>query len=111
MDADNPAQDAGPNDAGVQGSPGGELSLASLAAAADPVLAALVAGVHKFHSHDGGATAHGEAAHYDGHVALALDADALPGIDNMLDLLISSHDLFEVPAIDSAAAMDDVAAT
>lgn len=41
---------------------------------------------------------------YDGHVALALDAGILPNIDTALDLLTSSHHLFDVPAIDLGAA-------
>jgi hypothetical protein len=45
---------------------------------------------------------------YDGHVALALDPGALAGIDSTLDLLVSSHDLFDVPVADIAIASDDV---
>jgi hypothetical protein len=37
---------------------------------------------------------------YDGHVALALDMGVLPAIDSTLDLLTSSHHLFDVPALD-----------
>jgi hypothetical protein len=44
---------------------------------------------------------------YDGHVALALDTDVLPGIDAALDMLTSSHDLFDVPAVDVHTIVDD----
>lgn len=44
---------------------------------------------------------------YDGHVALALDAGILPNIDAALDLLTSSHHLFDVPAVDLGAVGDD----
>ena len=40
---------------------------------------------------------------YDGHVALALDTGALPDID----LLTSSHHLFDVPALDVSSSPDD----
>jgi hypothetical protein len=53
-----------------------------------------------------GATLAG-AHEYDGHVALALDAGVLPNIDAALDLLTSSHHLFDVPAVDLGAAADD----
>ena len=44
---------------------------------------------------------------YDGHVALALDTGVLPDIDSTLDLLTSSHQLFDVPALDVASSPDD----
>ena len=44
---------------------------------------------------------------YDGHVALALDTGALPDIDSTLDLLTSSHHLFDVPALDVSSSPDD----
>ena len=47
---------------------------------------------------------------YDGHVALALDTGDLPDIDSTLDLLTSSHHLFDVPALDVSAA-DDASST
>lgn len=37
---------------------------------------------------------------YDGHVALALETGVLPALDSTLDLLTSSHHLFDVPALD-----------
>jgi hypothetical protein len=43
---------------------------------------------------------------YDGHVALALDTGAMADIDQTLDLLTSSHQLFDVPALD-VGAFDD----
>jgi hypothetical protein len=48
-----------------------------------------------------------DAAVYDGHVALALDTDVLPDIDATLDMLTSSHQLFDVPALDVANVVDD----
>jgi hypothetical protein len=48
---------------------------------------------------------------YDGHVALALDAGILPNIDAALDLLTSSHHLFDVPALDLGAVADDASHT
>jgi hypothetical protein len=44
---------------------------------------------------------------YDGHVALALDPGTLADIDLTLDLLTSSHQLFDVPVLDVSAS-DDV---
>jgi hypothetical protein len=44
---------------------------------------------------------------YDGHVALALDTGVLPDIDSTLDLLTSSHHLFDVPALDVSSSPDD----
>lgn len=43
---------------------------------------------------------------YEGHVALALDPGTLAGIDLTLDLLTSSHQLFDVPVLDVST--DDV---
>jgi|GEM_PF-4996834 len=53
------------------------------------------------------ATALAGVHEYDGHVALALDAGLLPSIDTALDLLTSSHDLFDVPAVDLGAVADE----
>jgi hypothetical protein len=41
-----------------------------------------------------------DANTYDGHVALVLDTGVLPALDSTLDLLTSSHHLFDVPALD-----------
>lgn len=49
------------------------------------------------------ADANMDAHGYEGHVALALDAQMLPDIDVTLDLLTSSHHLFDVPALDFGA--------
>ena len=60
-----------------------------------------------------GASEHGlnsdfaDANAYDGHVALALDTGVLPDIDSTLDLLTSSHHLFDVPALDVSSTPDD----
>jgi hypothetical protein len=48
-----------------------------------------------------------DANAYDGHVALALDTGVLPDIDSTLDLLTSSHHLFDVPALDVSSTSDD----
>lgn len=48
-----------------------------------------------------------DANTYDGHVALALDTGVLPDIDSTLDLLTSSHHLFDVPALDVTSPPDD----
>jgi hypothetical protein len=48
-----------------------------------------------------------DAQAYDGHVALELDAGLLPDIDSTLDLLTSSHQLFDVPVLDVASVLDD----
>lgn len=48
-----------------------------------------------------------DAGAYDGHVALAaIDSDAPADIGHALDLLTTSHDLFDVPAIDGLHAHD-----
>jgi hypothetical protein len=44
---------------------------------------------------------------YDSHVPLVLDSHELAGVDAMLDLLTTSHDLFDVPMLDTPAAADD----
>jgi hypothetical protein len=48
-----------------------------------------------------------DAHGYDGHVALALDADMLSDIDVALDVLAHSHHLFDVPALDLGCGHDD----
>ena len=48
-----------------------------------------------------------DANAYDGHVALALDTGVLPDINSTLDLLTSSHHLFDVPALDVSSTSDD----
>jgi hypothetical protein len=44
---------------------------------------------------------------YDGHVPLVLEAHELAGVDAAFDLLTTSHDLFDVPMLDTPAAADD----
>jgi hypothetical protein len=52
------------------------------------------------------------AAHaYDSHVPLVLDGHELAGIDAALDLLTSSHDLFDVPTLDMPAPADDASSS
>jgi hypothetical protein len=48
-----------------------------------------------------------DAGGYDGHVALALDTGSLPDMDATLDMLTSSHQLIDVPALDVSATADD----
>jgi hypothetical protein len=108
MAADNPVDPSGtgPSTDGEAQAPtaADALPLAALALAADPILAPTLYG-----DAPAGAApvALADATQYDGHVALALDADALPALDSMLDLLVTSHDLFEIPAIDSVSPLDD----
>jgi hypothetical protein len=48
---------------------------------------------------------------YDGHAALALDAVVLPAIDSALDLLTSSPDLFDIPALQLPSGGEDATAS
>ena len=48
-----------------------------------------------------------DAHSYEGHVALALDPGVLADIDSALDLLTSTHQLFDVPVLDVASGLDD----
>jgi hypothetical protein len=87
------------------------LSLHPLAVAADPALAGLSGIYQTGHAYDGGDLGQSDAHAYDGHVALVLDPGLLPEIDSMLDLLTSSHHLFDVPAMDIGGASDDATST
>lgn len=60
------------------------------------------------HEINAGAT---DANGYDGHVALALDPGVLPDIDSTLDLLTSSHHLFDVPVLDVSCVPDDTSSS
>ena len=62
---------------------------------------------------DTDASSNAEAAThaYDGHVPLVLDAHELAGVDATLDFLTTSHDLFDVPALDTSAPADDASGT
>jgi hypothetical protein len=92
---------------------GTALSLDSLSIVADPALARLAATYQTSHAFDGVDLGYADTHLYDGHVALALDPGLLPAMDSMLDLLTSSHDLFDVPAVDiaGASASDDATST
>jgi hypothetical protein len=48
---------------------------------------------------------------YEGHAALALDAVVLPAIDSALDLLTTSPDLFDIPALQLPAGGEDATAS
>jgi hypothetical protein len=102
-----PPADAAP------GSDGADLpSLAALAIAADPALPRPAAVGELLPPVDGDVgAALADANAYDGHVALALDLDQLPGMESMLDGLMSSPDLFDVPPVDIGGAWDDAAPT
>jgi hypothetical protein len=65
------------------------------------------AGIADAHAYDASDVGVADAHAYDGHVALALDMDVLPDIDSTLDMLTSSHQLFDVPALDVANVLDD----
>ena len=107
------ASSAGNDSAGddsQDGSAGGgtlDLPNASAEIAFTSLLAEELAG--KFE--DGVGSTLSGAHEYDGHVALALDAGILPNIDAALDLLTSSHHLFDVPAVDLGAVADDTLPT
>jgi hypothetical protein len=87
------------------------LSLHALAVAADPALAGLGGTYQTGHAYDVGDLGQSDTHAYDAHVALVLDPGLLPEIDSMLDLLTSSHDLFDVPVMDFVGASDDATST
>jgi hypothetical protein len=108
------APEAGtPAELGTETAGGAEAWSLALPIAADPVLAGLAATFHASHVSNGADLGQAEMHAYEGHVALELDTSLLPAIDGMLDLLTSSHDLFDVPAVDiaSASASDDASST
>ena len=103
-----------PSDLGSETAGAADLSLHALAVAADPTLAGLPGAYpagQAYHAYDGGDLGQGDTHFYDSHVALVLDPGLLPDIDSMLDLLTSSHDLFDVPAMDIGGALDDATST
>jgi hypothetical protein len=102
--------------AGTDGEPTGETGHAADAAAAELGLPAdalglqivqLLAESHPSAPASDSVDGLADASAYDGHVALALDTDILPDIDATLDMLTSSHQLFDVPALDVANVIDD----
>jgi hypothetical protein len=90
-----PASDA---DAGASADAAGPLSAGPALDAAD-IAALLDASQHGTWAENSDA-ALDMSQGYDGHVALALDASAMADVDLTLDLLTSSHQLFDVPALD-----------
>jgi hypothetical protein len=86
-------------------------SLAALAVAADPTLAAVAALAEPLPPLDGDILGQGDAHAYDGHVALVLDPALLPDMDSTLDLLTSSPDLFDVPALNIGGDWHDATPT
>jgi hypothetical protein len=48
---------------------------------------------------------------YESHAALALDAVVLPAIDSALDLLTTSPDLFDIPALQLPSGGEDATAS
>lgn len=101
-----------PVDAGSEGAGGAELlpSLALLAVAADPALAGFAA-AQVDPMWDAAALGQADGHVYDGHVALVLDPGTFPGMDGTLDLLTTSADLFDVPAMDIGDAGNDASST
>ena len=99
----------------AQGTSGEVPQSNDLSAAGEPQLPIAIADLANLLAHGQwsdtpyGLSAHGNHS-YDGHVALALDTGDLPDIDSTLDLLTSSHHLFDVPALDVSAA-DDASST
>jgi hypothetical protein len=81
------------------------LPLDGLGAAADPALAGRDASAQP--QLDDSLLGQGSAGVYDSHVALVLDPSVLPDMDATLDLLTTSHDLFDVPAIDFGGTAGD----
>jgi hypothetical protein len=108
-DADPPADTGAPAsaDGGSATVDTDVASLDSVPAAADPTLAALQGHGQALPIYDLEAIGRGDLHAYDGHVALALDAADLPGMDTMLDLLTVSYNLFDVPAMDIAGGSGD----
>ena len=111
-DADSPADTGAPAsaDGGSANAHADVVSLEALPAAADPTLAALQGHGQTLPIYDLESIGRGDLHAYDGHVALALDAADLPGMDTMLDLLTVSHNLFDVPAMDITGGSDDASA-
>ena len=95
-----------PGNGPVQPIEGGEAGEAALPLATAE-LANLLANGHWGDSGLGPGAGTADAHAYDGHVALALDTGALPDIDATLDLLTSSHHLFDVPTLDVSSGSDD----
>ena len=97
------SSDTGPGPAG-----GAELpSLALLAVAADPALAEQIGAGQPDPLLDGSILGQADGHVYDGHVALVLDPGFLSGMDSTLDLLTTSADLFDVPAMDVDGTWND----
>lgn len=93
--------------AALSGEPAGDSVMADAAAPLDAAdIAALVAASQSGAWAENSDAALSAAQGYEGHVALALDTGAMADIDQTLDLLTSSHQLFDVPALD-VGAFDD----
>jgi hypothetical protein len=103
-----PAPDHG-DDHSHAGAPGADLHGQLIATEAG--LTALLASDQAGDSGGGWTAPPIDALAYDGHVALAFDPAVLPDIENTLDLLTTSYQLFDVPAMDVAMALDDGLAT
>lgn len=86
-------------------------SLAVLATAADPTLVGLLGAAQPTLVLDDGIPSQADGHVYDGHVALVLDPESLPGMDSTLDLLTTSTDLFDVPAMDIGGEWNDATST
>jgi hypothetical protein len=113
MGIENPANESGTSPSTETDAPpaaaADALPLDGLAAAADPALAGLAASAQPQLTHDDSDSllGQGSTSDYDSHVALVLDPSVLPDMDATLDLLTTSHDLFDVPAIDFGGTAGD----
>jgi hypothetical protein len=92
----NPTHDAGPDQLWSVDAEGGALLVAQ-GSAANVDAGALVADNLVL---DAGAGLESAAHAYDGHVPMALDGHELASVDATLDMLASSPDLFDVPALE-----------
>jgi hypothetical protein len=105
--APNPTHDAGPDQLWSVDAEGGAVLVAQ-GSAANVDAGALVADNPALDARTGLES----AAHaYDGHVPLALDGHELASVNATLDMLASSPDLFDVPALDMPAAAHDASAS
>ncbi|HXF55003.1 MAG TPA: hypothetical protein VNK52_12855 [Hyphomicrobiaceae bacterium] len=109
IESNNSASPSGErsDDAPAAGEVAGNPSLSVFDAGAEKTFTSMLADGLAANLEDAEGAVLAGAHEYDGHVALALDAGLLPNIDTALDLLTSSHHLFDVPAVDLGAVADD----
>jgi hypothetical protein len=111
VDSDSSQSSTGAGaDPSVEAGQAADAPVAELQVPADSIGLELVRLLAEIHPEDLAAAVasnNADAPAYDGHVALALDTDVLPDIDATLDMLTSSHQLFDVPALDVGNVVDD----